>query len=93
MTAARRAVPRQVPREVFVQAARRTKGYALRLTFSDGTHQTIDFRKFLDASKNPQIRAFLDPKKFASFSVDNGDLLWGDWELVFPIADLYQGRV
>ena len=82
-----------VPAEVFVKSARRVKGYALMLTFSDGTKRTVDFRAFLSGSTNPQIRGFLDPKKFASFSVERGDLVWGDWELCFPIADLYRGSI
>ena len=69
------------------------KGYVLRLSFSDGVQRTIDFRPFLNGSTNPQIRAFLDPKKFASFSVNDGDLVWGDWALCFPIGDLYRGKI
>ena len=70
-----------VPAEVYVERARHVKGYALRLFFSDGTQRTIDFGPFLAASINPEIRAFLDPKRFGSFIVKDGDLLWGDLRL------------
>jgi len=82
-----------IPPEVHIERARRVRDYDLRLTFSDGTERTVDFGPFLNHSTNPQIRAFLDMKRFASFRVENGDLVWGDWELCFPIADLYRGRV
>ncbi len=82
-----------MPAEVFVARARRDTGHALLLVFSDGTRRRVDFERFLSGSNNPQIRAFLDYKKFASFSIQNGDLVWGDWELCFPIADLYRGRI
>ena len=82
-----------VPAQVYVERARHLKGFALRISFRDGTQRTVDFGPFLAKSVNPNIRAFLDAKKFASFTLRDGDLLWGDWELCFPIADLYQGRI
>jgi len=82
-----------VPAEVYVERARHVKDQALRLFFSNGRQRTVDFGPFLAGSANPHIRAFLDPEKFASFAVRDGDLVWGDWELCFPIADLYRGRI
>jgi hypothetical protein len=83
----------KVPADVHVERAQPVKGHALRLTFSDGAERVVDFGPFLTRSVNPDIRAFLDAKRFASFAVKDGDLVWGDWELCFPIADLYQGRL
>ena len=82
-----------VPTVVYVIRARRVNAHTLRLVFSDGSSRVVDFRRFLATSANPQIRAFLDAKKFATFRVKDGDLVWGDWELCFPVADLYEGRV
>src|SRR5262245_46138419 len=67
--------------------------YRLRLVFSDGMERVVDFGPFLQSSMHPAIRSFLDPGKFASFRIEQGDLLWGDHELCFPIADLYEGRI
>jgi hypothetical protein len=25
--------------------------------------------------------------------LDYGDLMWGDYEMIFPIADLYRGEI
>ena len=82
-----------MPAEVYVQRADRIKDHVLRLVFTDGTHRTVDFGPFLNGSTNPQIRAFLNANKFASYRVEGGDLVWGDWEMCFPVADLYQGRI
>ncbi len=76
-----------------VESAQRESGYKLKILFSDGVSRTIDFRPFLDASGNPLIRAFLDPSRFAGFAIRDGDLMWGDYEMCFPIADLYEGRI
>jgi hypothetical protein len=74
-------------------AAEYAGGYRLRLTFSDDTTRTVDFEPFLRKSHNPMIRKYLDPEEFAAFSVQYGDLVWHDYDLCFPIADLYEGRL
>ena len=78
---------------IFVERAEQAGDLALRLTFSDGTQRTIDFSPFLRQSHNPLIQAYLDPAAFARFAVRDGDLVWDDYDLCFPIADLYEGRV
>ena len=67
--------------------------YTLKLDFSDGTERVIDFEPFLKASKNPGIRVYLDPEKFSHFRLEYGDLVWDDYDLCFPIADLYEGQI
>lgn len=66
--------------------------YRLKLVFSDGTERVVDFGPFLQNAGHPAIRAFLEPEKFASFRIEQGDLLWGDYDLCFPVADLYEGH-
>jgi Protein of unknown function (DUF2442) len=67
--------------------------YELRLEFSDGVERVVDFEPFLAASRNPMIRAYLDPERFAKFRTEYGDLVWDDYDLCFPIGDLYEGHV
>jgi len=67
--------------------------HRLRLAFSDGMERIVDFAPFLHRSGHPEIRSFLDPEKFARFRVEQGDLLWGDYDLCFPVADLYTGQL
>jgi DUF971 family protein len=67
--------------------------YALKLDFSDATQRVIDFEPFLKASRNPAIRAYLDYERFSHFRLEYGDLVWDDYDLCFPIADLYSGKV
>jgi hypothetical protein len=73
--------------------AEQVSDYTLRLVFSDGAERVIDFGPFLRDSRNPLIRVFLDPQKFANFRVEDGNLIWDDYALCFPMADLYEGRV
>jgi hypothetical protein len=76
-----------------VVQAEQTGAHQLRLVFSDGAERIVDFGPFLDSSAHPAIRSFLEPDMFASFRVEQGDLLWGDYDLCFLVADLYEGRV
>jgi Protein of unknown function (DUF2442) len=71
----------------------RGSGYKLKLSFSDGTEREIDFEPFLRHSRNPMIRVYLDPQKFANFTLEYGNLVWDDYELCFPIADLYENTI
>jgi hypothetical protein len=78
---------------VDIVQAERLSDYKVRLRFSDGAERVIDFEPFLRGSRNPMIRAYLDPEKFARFRIDAGDLIWDDYGLCFPVADLYENRI
>ncbi len=78
-------------REINILRAEPDGDYRLRLRFDDGAIQTVDFLPFLLGSHHPDIRAFLDPGRFASFRLEYGELVWGDFALCFPAMDLYRG--
>lgn len=67
--------------------------YRIQVVFDDNTAQEIDFKPFLVRSHHPDIRAYLEPVRFASFRVEYGELVWGDYELCFPIIDLYRNTI
>jgi hypothetical protein len=83
----------KMPKVVQIEAVRYVAPYKLRIRFDDGHESTVDFGPFLDGSVHPSIRAYLDVKRFKSFTVENGVLHWDDFDLVFPMADLYEGRI
>ena len=76
-----------------IESAEHLGGHRLMLTFSDGKEHAVDFGHFLEKARHPEIRKFLNPKNFKSFKVDNGDLMWGDFDLIFPIMDLYENKL
>ncbi len=83
----------RMPKVVQIEAVRHVSAYKLGLRFNDGHVSTVDFGPFLKASPHPSIRTYLDLKKFKSFSVEDGMLHWNDFDLVFPMADLYEGTI
>jgi hypothetical protein len=67
--------------------------YKIRLVFSDGKENTVDFQSFLRQAQNPMTRKFLDINEFKKFKIEYGDLLWNDYEMCFPIIDLYEDNI
>lgn len=76
-----------------VTEAKYVSGYKLRLSFNDGTVRIVDFGPFLKKAHNPDTTDYRDLKKFKGFHLNHGDLMWGDFQMIFPIMDLYQGNV
>ena len=67
--------------------------YKLQIFFSNGQDRIVDFEPFLVKSKNPHIRKFLNLDIFRQYQLQYGDLIWNDYELCFPVNDLYEGRI
>lgn len=82
-----------IPPVVNIVSAELTGECRLRLNFDDSTQQEVDFKPFLATSVHPDIRAYLNPERFASFRIEYGELVWDDYALCFPVADLYLNRL
>jgi hypothetical protein len=67
--------------------------YQLHLQFDDGTEQIVDFKEFLSHSRHPDIRAYMEDSKFDTYHLEFGELVWGDYDLCFPIIDLYHNQI
>ena len=67
--------------------------YAIRINFNDGVSKLVDFKTFLEQSSHPSIRKYLDETLFKQFKIVDGNLNWNDYDLIFPIYDLYQGKI
>jgi len=78
------------PTVIHIISAEQIDRFQIRITFDDGCEQTVDFKPFLLRSQHPDIRAYLDSANFSTFRIDYGELIWGDYDLCFPIIDLYQ---
>lgn len=76
-----------------VDSAKYLSDYAIRIKFNDGIEKLVDFKPFLSKSLHPSIKKYLDENRFSNFSLTDGNLNWNDYELIFPISDLYNGRI
>ncbi|MHB8523192.1 MAG: DUF2442 domain-containing protein [Limisphaerales bacterium] len=68
-------------------------GYKLRLVFNDGTARVMDFEPFLRRAQNPDLTQYRQLRKFRSFQLHHGNLMWGDYEMIFPTSDLHRGEI
>lgn len=76
-----------------VKSARYIGDYAIRVFFSDDFNRLVDFKPFLEKSLHPSIRKYLDEKKFQDYQITDGNLIWNDYDLIFPVEDLYEGKL
>ena len=74
-------------------SATQTGEYLIRLRFDDQREQEVNFEPFLTHSSHPDIRAYLDPVRFGAFRIEYGELVWGDYDLCFPLIDLYRNQI
>jgi hypothetical protein len=81
------------PNLLEIKSAEYHGDFAIRILFNDGVNRLVDFKPFLEASLHPSIRKFLNEKMFKQFSLVNGNLNWNDYDLIFPIGDLYEGII
>jgi hypothetical protein len=83
----------RIPKVIRIEAVRYIGPYKLLIRFSDRHEGLVDFGCFLKASAHPSIRAYLDVERFKAFTVEDGFLQWNDFDLVFPIVELYKGQI
>jgi len=76
-----------------ITEAKYLSGYQIRLTFNDGKMRVLDFEPFLRKARNPDLAQYRQMKRFKQFRLHSGDLMWGDYEMIFPITDLYRGEI
>ncbi len=79
--------------QIRIDSAKYLSDYAIRIKFSDGNEKLVDFKPFLSKSLHPSIKKYLDENKFSNFSLTDGNLNWNDYDLIFPISDLYNGKI
>ena len=78
---------------ITIDEAKYLNDYKIYLRFNDGKENTIDFKPFLFSSLHPDIKKYQNKNLFQKFHLEHGDLEWNDYELVFPIYDLYQDKI
>ena len=76
-----------------VVGAEYVSDYKVRLTFNDDTSRVVDFEPFLRRTQHPDLTRYRAFKKFKSFRLVDGNLMWGDYEMIFPVWDLYRGKI
>ena len=76
-----------------VKSAKFIGDFAIRVFFSDGHIKLVDFKPFLENSLYPSIRKYLIDSNFQNYHIIDGNLNWNDYDMIFPVEDLYEGKI
>jgi hypothetical protein len=69
-------------------------GYKVKISFNEGTVRTVDFADFFSNNSHPQYDKYKKSSLFKQFKVVMGNIVWGkNWDIVFPVYDLYKGEI
>ena len=69
-------------------------GYRLSIMFNNGKNKVVDFSHFLENNRKEVFSKYKDVSNFKKFKIEDGNLVWGrNWDLIFPIDNLYKGRI
>lgn len=79
--------------DISIRSAEYLKDYLVKLVFDDGVERTINFMPFLLKAQHPHIKKYLDKTLFSKFDIVNGNLNWNDYQLIFPVNQLYKGQI
>ena len=78
---------------IAIVSANYVNDYKIALKFSDGKENIVDFEYFITHSQHPDIKKYRNINLFKKFNFEFGDIEWNDYELAFPVFDLYQGDI
>ncbi len=78
---------------LFIEKAIFIGDFIIRVFFNNGDEKAVDFKPFLKKSMHIITKKYLDENKFKNFKIVNGNLNWNDYELIFPIYDLYKNQI
>lgn len=79
---------------LYITEALDLRGLKVQLVFSDGSDSIVDVGDYIRRHPHPQYNKYLDSKKFRTFTLDGGDIIWGsNWDMIFPIEQLYEGVI
>ena len=67
--------------------------YLIKIKFNNNLQKIVDFGPFLLKSFHPDIKKYLDKELFKKFAIVGGNLNWNDYDMIFPLDDLYNGKI
>ncbi len=80
-------------KQIKVVSAAYIGDYAIRITFSDDSEKLVDFKYFIVNSIHQAVKKYIDEDLFKKFNIVDGNVNWNDYDLIFPVWDLYAGNV
>lgn len=77
-----------------VKKATYLDGYKISILFNDGKNKVVDFSDFINHNNKEALAKYKNVTTFKKFKIEDGNLVWGkDWDLIFPVWELYKGKI
>jgi hypothetical protein len=73
--------------------AQHITGHILDITFSDGHSSVVDFAPFIFSVGHPDYEPYKKLDNFLAYNLEDGNLNWDDYTMIFPVEDLYHNRL
>ena len=87
-------IKQRMKEQLYIVKAADAGNLHIYLEFNDGLTSTVDIGDFIRRHPHPQYNKYLDPKKFRTFTIEGGNVVWGrNWDLIFPIEQLRAGHL
>ncbi len=68
--------------------------FKLKITFDDQNTREINFAPVLRLYATGDYAKYKKEKYFKEFRIESNNIVWGsDWDLIFPIEELYAGKI
>ncbi|MCD4794539.1 MAG: DUF2442 domain-containing protein [Bacteroidales bacterium] len=80
-------------KQIKVVSANYIGDYAIRIKFSDDSEKLVDFKYFIVNSIHQTVKKYVDEDLFKKFNIADGNINWKDYDLIFPVWDLYTGNI
>lgn len=79
--------------ELSIVNVKHIENHVLELHFNDGHVSTVDFAPFIFSNKHPDYVQYRDVEKFLTFDLEDGNLNWDDYTMIFHIENLYNNAL
>lgn len=76
-----------------IKSAIHQSGHVLEITFSDDHIESVDFSKFIFSTRHPDYLKYKSINEFLTFDIIGGNLNWDNYQMIFPISDLYNNKI
>ena len=83
----------QVAEPITVITAKHAGGHCLEIEFSDETRRVVDFKPFLTRFRHPAYEKYMTVSGFKKYQIIDGNINWDDYNMIFHVEDLYQGKI
>ena len=68
--------------------------YEVLILFNNNRMKIVDFASAIAKCAKGYYSRYADKKNFSKFHIEDGNIVWGkNWDLIFPVQDIFSGRV